>query len=360
MKFTRRALLGGVAAGVTFGPAIAASSAGQWPAHPVRLISTYAAGGSSDISLRILAEYFEGKLGKKFFVENRPGAGSTIANQAVARADPDGYTFLYAAAPYETAEAMFGKLSYDPHKDLRPIAMAMIVPLFLIVNANAPYKTLQEFIAYAKSKPDGVTFATPTPGSQPHLAAELLIRTAGIKGVAVQSGVMHRRISSFWPGVSTQPPPRSRQPCPTSRAARCACSDVFPMCAARSIRRPQPCASRAKMLSPSAGMVLWRLRPPLIRSSTRCNPKSVRPSRTQRQSRSWPCRASTCTICQARSSGSSSTAKPRSRSKIIREAGIEQAVGGRRQGTSELPQSPSFRWHTAPIRLPLGSIRKAA
>jgi len=162
MKMTRRALLGSVAAGAAFGPAIAASSPETWPARPVRLISTYAAGGSSDISLRILAEYFEGRMGQKFFVENRPGAGSTIANQTVARAEPDGYTFLYAAAPYETAEAMFGKLTYDPHKDLRPIAMAMIVPLFLIVNANAPYKTLKEFVAFAKSKPDGVTFATPT------------------------------------------------------------------------------------------------------------------------------------------------------------------------------------------------------
>jgi len=188
MKMTRRALLGGVAAGVTFGSAFAASSTGEWPARPVRLISTYAAGGSSDISLRILAEYFEGRMGQKFFVENKPGAGSTIANQTVARAEPDGYTFLYAAAPYETAEAMFGKLSYDPHKDLRPIAMSMYVPLFLIVNASAPYKTLQEFVAYAKSKRDGVTFATPTPGSQPHLSAELLMRTAGIKGVAVQFG----------------------------------------------------------------------------------------------------------------------------------------------------------------------------
>jgi tripartite-type tricarboxylate transporter receptor subunit TctC len=188
MKMTRRALLGGVAAGTAFGPAIAASSTEAWPARPVRLISTYAAGGSSDISLRILAEYFEGRMGQKFFVENRPGAGSTIANQTVARAEPDGYTFLYAAAPYETAEAMFGKLTYDPHKDLRPIAMAMIVPLFLIVNANAPYKTLKEFVAFAKSKPDGVTFATPTPGNQPHLAAELLMRTAGFKGVAVHFG----------------------------------------------------------------------------------------------------------------------------------------------------------------------------
>ena len=99
--------------------------------------------------MRLLAEYFEARLGRKFYVENKAGAGSTIANQTVAKADPDGYTFLYAAAPFETAEAMFGKLGYDPHKDLRPVAMAMFVPLFLMVNANAPYKTLSEFIAYA-------------------------------------------------------------------------------------------------------------------------------------------------------------------------------------------------------------------
>ena len=188
MTITRRALLGGAAAGITFGPAFAASSTDGWPARPVRLISPYAAGGSSDISLRILAEYFEAKMGKKFYVENKPGAGSTIANETVARATPDGYAFLYAAAPYETAEAMLGPLSYDPHKDLRPIALAMLVPLFLIVNAKAPYKTLQEFIAYAKSKPEGITFASPAAGSQPHLAAELFMRTTGIKGVAVQYG----------------------------------------------------------------------------------------------------------------------------------------------------------------------------
>src|ERR1700744_785129 len=140
MNITRRALLGAAAAGMTFGPASAASSAGDWPARPVRLISTYAAGGSSDISLRILAEYFEGRMGQKFFVENKPGAGSTIANQTAARADPDGYNFLYAAAAYETGKAMFGKLGYDPKKDLRPIALAMLVPLFLIVSAKAPYK----------------------------------------------------------------------------------------------------------------------------------------------------------------------------------------------------------------------------
>lgn len=185
MKITRRALLGSVAAGAAFGPSFAASADG-WPSRPVRMLSPYGPGGSNDISLRILAEQFEQRMGQKFIVENKPGAGSTIANQTVAHAEADGYTLLYAAAPYATAEAMFAKLNYDPRKDLRPIAMTVLVPLFLIVNAKAPYKTLPEFIAYAQSKPDGVTFASPAAGSQPHLAAELLMRTAGIKGLAVQ------------------------------------------------------------------------------------------------------------------------------------------------------------------------------
>jgi tripartite-type tricarboxylate transporter receptor subunit TctC len=185
LRLTRRVFLGAAAA-ASFSPASGASPGDGWPSRPVRLLSPYGAGGSSDISLRILAAQFEQSMGQKFLVENKPGASSTIANQTVARADADGYTLLYAAAPYETAEAMLGKLNYDPHKDLRPIALAMLVPLFLIVNAKSPCKTLADFVAYAKSRPDGVTFASPAAGSQPHLAAELLMRTAGFKGLAVQ------------------------------------------------------------------------------------------------------------------------------------------------------------------------------
>lgn len=186
MKITRRVVLGSIAAGAAFGRASAASSADGWPSRSVRLISPYGAGGSNDISLRLLAAQFEQRMGQKFLVENKPGASSTLANQTVAHADGDGYTLLYAAAPYETAEAMLGKLNYDPRKDLRPIALAVLAPLFLIVNGKSPYKTLAEFIDYAKSKPDGVTFASPAAGSQPHLAAELLMRIAGFKGIAVQ------------------------------------------------------------------------------------------------------------------------------------------------------------------------------
>ncbi|MBR1124920.1 tripartite tricarboxylate transporter substrate binding protein [Bradyrhizobium lablabi] len=181
MIVTRRTLLGSAAVLFAGADALAREA---WPTRVVRLVSPYAAGGASDISLRILAEHFGRNLNQQFIVENKPGAGTRIANELVARSAPDGYTFLYVAAPYATAEALFGKLGYE-RKDLQPVAMAVAAPLFLIINANAPYKNLGELIAYGKSKPEGLTIASPGPGSQPHLAAELLFRDAGVKGLNV-------------------------------------------------------------------------------------------------------------------------------------------------------------------------------
>jgi tripartite-type tricarboxylate transporter receptor subunit TctC len=157
----------------------------NYPSRLVRQISPYGAGGASDISLRILAEQLGHRLGQQFIVENRPGAGSRLANEQVAHAQADGYTLLYAAAPYATAEALFGKLSYDPRKDLRPIAGTVIAPIFLMISSEASFKTLDELIAYGKSKPEGLTFASPGVGSQPHLAAELLFRGADVKGLNI-------------------------------------------------------------------------------------------------------------------------------------------------------------------------------
>lgn len=185
MNVTRRTLLGTVAAGLAAGSGVGAHAQAGWPTRYVRLVSPYGAGGASDISLRILAEYLGSRLGQQFIVENRPGAGTRLANEFVAHAAPDGYSFLYAAAPYATAEALFGKLTYDPRKDLQPVAMAVMAPIFLIINADAPFKTLPELIAYGKSRPGGLTFASPGAGSQPHLAAELLFRDAGVKGLNI-------------------------------------------------------------------------------------------------------------------------------------------------------------------------------
>lgn len=183
MTITRRALLGAVAVGVS-ASSFSAYAEDVWPSRMVRLISPYGPGGSNDISLRLLAEEFSRSLRQQFIVENKPGAGTRIANDMVAHAPGDGYTILYVAAPYATAEALFGKLTYE-RGDLQPIAMAVIAPLFLIISADAPFKTLPDLIAYGKSKPDGLTFASPGAGSQPHLAGELLFRDAGVKGLNI-------------------------------------------------------------------------------------------------------------------------------------------------------------------------------
>jgi tripartite-type tricarboxylate transporter receptor subunit TctC len=184
MNITRRTLLGTITAGLTAGTSFRAQAQSDWPSRLVRLVSPYGAGGANDISLRILADHLERRLGQKFIVENKAGAGTRIANESVARAAPDGTTFLYVAAPYVTAEALYGKLNYE-RKDLQPVAMAVSAPIFLIANADAPFKTLKELIAHGKSQPDGLTFGSPGVGSQPHLAAELLFRDAGVKGLNV-------------------------------------------------------------------------------------------------------------------------------------------------------------------------------
>ncbi|TAM53958.1 MAG: tripartite tricarboxylate transporter substrate binding protein [Burkholderiaceae bacterium] len=157
-----------------------------WPTRPIHLISPYAAGGASDILTRVLGEYLAGKLGQSIIVENKAGAGTRIANEYVAHAPPDGYTILHAAAPIAIGEALYKKLPYDVHKDFAPITSTAIAPLFLIVNADAPYKTLTEFIQYGKTKPKGLTFGSPGVGSAPHLTAELFLGATGVKGITIQ------------------------------------------------------------------------------------------------------------------------------------------------------------------------------
>lgn len=181
----RRTVLATVAAGLAGGSGLLAHAQTDWPSRPVKLISPYAAGGASDLSARLLGEYLAKALGQQIVVENKPGAGTRVATELVARAPADGYTVLYVAAPYATAEALYGKaLSYQ-REQLRPVAMAMHAPLFLIVNAQSPVKSVPDLVAYAKTRPGGLNFGSPGAGSQPHLAAELLLREAGMQGLNV-------------------------------------------------------------------------------------------------------------------------------------------------------------------------------
>ncbi|WP_395702464.1 Bug family tripartite tricarboxylate transporter substrate binding protein [Aquabacterium sp.] len=184
MPITRRHLLG-----ASLGPLgllAPPARAEAWPARPLSLISPYGAGGSNDILTRLLAEALAARLGQNVVVENKAGAGTRIANEFVARAAPDGYTVLHAAAPIAIGEALYPKLPYDARKSFEPVTRTAIAPLFLVVNASAPYKTVAEFVAYAKSNPKGLTFGSPGAGSAPHLTAELLLRAAGVQGVVVQ------------------------------------------------------------------------------------------------------------------------------------------------------------------------------
>ncbi len=168
------------------GAAIAPASFAQaWPARSVRLISPYGPGGSNDILTRLLGQFLSDRLGQPVVVDNKAGAGTRIANELLARAPADGYTVLHAAAPIAIGEALYRNLPYSLEKDFVPVVSTAIAPLFLVVNADAPYKTLAEFVRYGKKAPKGLTFGSPGAGSAPHLTAELFLRAADAPGLNV-------------------------------------------------------------------------------------------------------------------------------------------------------------------------------
>lgn len=212
MNFTRRHLLGSAAAALL--PSAWPAFAQSWPGRPVRLISPYGAGGSSDILTRVLAEFLGSRLGQAVVVENKPGAGTRIANDQVAKATPDGYTVLHAAAPIAIGESLYPNLPYDLRRSFEPIVSTAIAPLFLVVNASAPYKTLAEFVQWGKSNVNGFTFGSPGAGSAPHLTAELFIRAAGAKGLvahfqgdaAAYTDLLAGRIDATLTAISTAVP----------------------------------------------------------------------------------------------------------------------------------------------------------
>lgn len=181
----RRHFLAAAAGGLTL-PWSALGHAQGWPARPIRMISPYGAGGSNDILTRVLGDFLARHLGQGVVVENKAGAGTRIANEYVAKAPADGYTLLHAAAPIAIGEALYKDLPYDVHKSFTSIASTAIAPLFLVVNADAPYKTLAEFIKHVKADPKGATFGSPGAGSAPHLTAELFLRASGANGIVVQ------------------------------------------------------------------------------------------------------------------------------------------------------------------------------
>jgi tripartite-type tricarboxylate transporter receptor subunit TctC len=166
--------------------AATAAVAQTYPTAPVRVLVPFGAGGATDVVARVFADSLQQRMGQSFTVENRGGAAGQIAAAAFARSPADGYTLMFTtAAPITIAPLMNDKVQYDPRKDFVPVAVVAVQPVWVVVNANSPFKTLADIVKQAKSNPGKLTYGTSGVGTELHLAAEAVARSAGIQVVHV-------------------------------------------------------------------------------------------------------------------------------------------------------------------------------
>ena len=157
----------------------------KWPEKPVRLVIAFAPGGVHDTLARLLQPKLNDSLGQVMLLENRGGAGGNVAAEAVVRSANDGYTFLIASEAIATNEALYGKLNFDPQRDLAQVAIMARFPLALVVNAGLTADSVNELIALARAKPGSLSFASAGIGASGHLAGEMFKSIAGIDAVHV-------------------------------------------------------------------------------------------------------------------------------------------------------------------------------
>jgi tripartite-type tricarboxylate transporter receptor subunit TctC len=150
-----------------------------WPTRPINIVVSFGAGGTADILARMIGEELSTALGQPVVIENRPGAGGNLGAQTVARAAPDGYTLLMSGSPtHSVGPHLFKNLSYDPMKDVPPVAMIAIAPNLLVVNAELPAKSVKELVQLARDKPGQITFSSAGIATSGYLAAEMLKSSA--------------------------------------------------------------------------------------------------------------------------------------------------------------------------------------
>jgi tripartite-type tricarboxylate transporter receptor subunit TctC len=187
-----------------------AAMAQSYPAKTIRLIVPYSAGGGADNAARILAPQLSASMGQQVIIENRAGGSGSIGANAVAQADPDGYTVLYDASSFAVNPAL-RKLPFDASKDLVPVSLAVTVPNILVVPPTAPYKTVAEFLDYARKNPGQMTYASYGPGSAAHLIGELLKSQARIEmlhvpykgGAPALMDVMGGQVASYFANAAS-------------------------------------------------------------------------------------------------------------------------------------------------------------
>jgi len=163
----------------------AATPALEWPERPIRFIVAFGAGGGADIITRILAQSLQDKLEQPVVVENRPGAGGTIGNEAVARADKDGYTLGMMTAGQIIAATTRKSMRYDTLADFAPVSLVATASLLIVARPDFPASTVKDLVVAAKADPGKIVFASSGFGATQHFSAELFMQTAGIKMVHV-------------------------------------------------------------------------------------------------------------------------------------------------------------------------------
>jgi tripartite-type tricarboxylate transporter receptor subunit TctC len=178
---TRRTFLKSMAGASLIAVAPRAASANDWPQKPVRIFCPFAPGGNTDGIARQIAQHLSEKFGQQFFVENRTGAGGSLAAEATAKADPDGYTLMVSALAQLAIFPAMRPSGYNPLTDFTPISNIASNPFLLVTNPKFEPKTLQEFVSYVKERPGKIVYASGGPGSVGHLTMVLFLQRAGLE-----------------------------------------------------------------------------------------------------------------------------------------------------------------------------------
>ncbi|MBR0650093.1 tripartite tricarboxylate transporter substrate binding protein [Roseomonas terrae] len=178
MRIARRHALTGASAALALPGRASAQAA--YPSRPIRVIVPFGPGGGTDILIRILDPYVSRSLGQPLVIENRPGAGSIVGTEAVARSEPDGYTLLAVDSTFCINQGLFPSLPYDAARDFAPVALLANAPIVLLAHPSVPARTLQELIALAKARPGALAYASGGNGAPTHLGGEMFKTAAGV------------------------------------------------------------------------------------------------------------------------------------------------------------------------------------
>jgi tripartite-type tricarboxylate transporter receptor subunit TctC len=185
MKLPRRKFLH-LTAGAAAVPAVSRLAWAQvYPSRPVRIIVAFAPGGVSDITARLIGQWLSERLGQQFVIDNRPGSGGNIGTEAVVRAPADGYTLLLVGAWNAINATLYDKLNFNFLRDIAPVASVIRNANVMVVNPSVPAKTVPEFIAYAKTTPGKINYASAGTGAPSHVTGELFKMMAGVDIVHV-------------------------------------------------------------------------------------------------------------------------------------------------------------------------------